>query len=71
MENLLIAKSSKKDLKLLMDIAKKLGIEVRLAPQNETKSERLSELKQAVQELTLIEKGRLKARPAKELLNEL
>ena len=71
MENLLIAKSSKKDLKHLMDIAKKLGIEVRLASQKETKSERLSELKQAVQELTLIEKGQLKARPAKELLNEL
>lgn len=36
-----------------------------------TKKQILQELKEAVQELKLVEKGKLKARPAKELLNEL
>jgi hypothetical protein len=36
-----------------------------------TKSQLLQELKEAVIELKLIEQGKLKARPAKELLNEL
>lgn len=36
-----------------------------------TKEQVLQELKEAVHELQLIEQGKLKARPAKELLNEL
>jgi len=36
-----------------------------------TKEQILQELKEAVQELNLVEQGKLKARPAKELLNEL
>jgi heme oxygenase len=36
-----------------------------------TKKQILQELKEAVQELKLVEQGKLKARPAKELLNEL
>ncbi len=36
-----------------------------------TKEDLLHELKQAVEELKLIESGKLKARPATELLNEL
>lgn len=36
-----------------------------------TKEELLQELKEAVVELKLIEQGKLKARPASELLNEL
>lgn len=36
-----------------------------------TKVQILQELKEAVQELKLIEQGKLKARPVKELLNEL
>lgn len=36
-----------------------------------TKVQLLQELREAVRELKLIEKGKLKARPAKELLNEL
>ncbi|GAB3022183.1 hypothetical protein GCM10027051_29370 [Niabella terrae] len=36
-----------------------------------TKVQILQELKEAVQELKLVEQGKLKARPAKELLNEL
>ncbi len=36
-----------------------------------TKEQILQELKEAVQELKLVEQGNLKARPAKELLNEL
>jgi hypothetical protein len=43
--------------------------EVELGEQ--TKEEILQGLKQAVEELNLIKKGKLKARPAKELLNEL
>lgn len=35
------------------------------------KEQILQELKEAIQELKLIEQGKLKARPAKELLNEL
>lgn len=36
-----------------------------------TKEQILQELKEAVQELKLVEQGKLKARPAKELLDEL
>ena len=36
-----------------------------------TKEQILQELKEAVQQLKLVEQGKLKARPAKELLNEL
>ena len=36
-----------------------------------TKEDLLHELKQAVEELKLIESGKLKARPATELVNEL
>jgi hypothetical protein len=36
-----------------------------------TKERILHELKEAVQELKLVEQGKLKGRPAKELLNEL
>jgi hypothetical protein len=36
-----------------------------------SKTQLLKELKEAVIELKLIEQGKLKARPAKELLNEL
>lgn len=36
-----------------------------------TKEQLLEELKEAVTQLTLIEKGKLKSRPAKALLNEL
>jgi len=36
-----------------------------------SKTQLLQELREAVEELTLIQKGKLKSRPAKELLNEL
>lgn len=36
-----------------------------------SKIQLLQELKKAVEELTLIQKGKLKSRPAKELLDEL
>ncbi len=39
--------------------------------QEPTKEQILQELKEAVQELKLVEQGKLKARPAKELLDEL
>ncbi len=36
-----------------------------------SKTQLLQELREAVEELTLIQKGKLKSRPAKELLDEL
>lgn len=36
-----------------------------------SKQQILQELKEAIKELALIEKGKLKARPVKDLLNEL
>ncbi|MEA5260095.1 hypothetical protein VB264_20020 [Arcicella aquatica] len=39
--------------------------------QEPTKEQVLQELKEAVLELKLVEQGKLKARPAKDLLNEL
>lgn len=39
--------------------------------QEPTKIQLLQELRQAVEELSLIQRGKLKSRPAKELLNEL
>jgi len=44
-------------------------VEVELGEQ--TNEEILLGLKQAVEEMNLVKKGKLKARPAKELLNEL
>jgi hypothetical protein len=46
------------------------GLEV-LEKEEPTKEQILQELKEAVIELGLIEQGKLKARPVKELLNEL
>ena len=46
------------------------GLEV-LENEEPTKEQILQELKEAVIELVLIEQGKLKARPVKELLNEL
>ena len=49
----------------------KIGTESRNEYEEPTKEQILQELKEAVVELGLIEQGKLKARPAKELLNEL
>lgn len=46
------------------------GLEI-LEYEEPTKEHILLELKEAIVELGLIEQGKLKARPAKELLNEL
>ncbi len=51
---------------------KKKHKDLKVLEEEETGKEQiLRELKQAVVELGLIEKGKLKARPAKDLLNEL
>ena len=42
-----------------------------VADEEPSKKQLLQELKEAVTELKLIEQGKLKGRPAKELLNEL
>jgi len=42
-----------------------------LEHEGHSKEQILKELKQAVTELKLVEQGKLKARPAKDLLNEL
>jgi hypothetical protein len=49
-----------------LDFVKKIETE-----QNHNKKQILKELKEAIIELRLIEEGKLKARPAKELLDEL
>ena len=51
---------------------KKKHKDLKVLEEEETgKAQILRELKEAVIELSLIEKGKLKARPAKDLLNEL
>ena len=47
-----------------------IGLEV-LEYEDPSKEQIMLELKEAVNELKLIEQGKLKARPVKELLNEL
>ncbi len=44
---------------------------VKASPITPYKAEILEELKEAVENLNLVKKGKLKARPAKDLLNEL
>ncbi|HTB32308.1 MAG TPA: hypothetical protein VK808_09805 [Bacteroidia bacterium] len=44
---------------------------VKTEPLSEEKALLIKEMKEAVEEMKLIKKGKLKARPVKELLNEL
>ena len=78
MENtMLIEVTNQKALKLLHELEELHLIKVLKEnfPSTKTKlSDKdpiLQELKEAIQELKLVEQGKLKARPAKELLNEL
>lgn len=54
-----------------LELVKSLGFVKKVEENDKAKEEFLNELKEAITELKLIEQGKLKARPAKELLNEL
>ncbi len=70
MKVLLDVKDSKAD--FFIELVNNLGFVKKVEEQHEpTKKQILQELKRAVIELNLIEQGKLKARPAKELLDEL
>ncbi len=70
MKVVLDIKDSKAD--FFMELVNNLGFVKKIEAEKEpTKKQILQELKQAVVELRLIEEGKIKARPAKELLDEL
>lgn len=70
MKVLLDVKDSKAD--FFIELVNNLGFVKKVEEQPEpSKKQILQELKQAVIELNMIEQGKLKARPAKELLDEL
>ena len=55
-----------------MELIKNLGFIQAVAPdEGPTKEQILQEIKEAVQEVNLIKKGKLKGIPAKDLLHEL
>ena len=54
----------------VMELLKSLSF-VKAKPLTPYKAKVLDELKEAVEEMTLVKQGKLKARPARELLNEL
>ena len=68
MKLILEIKESKAD--MLLSLLKDLPY-VKVQPMDESGSRFLSELQEAVEELKLIKAGKLKGRPAEELLNEL
>ena len=70
MKVLLDVKDSKSD--FFIELVNNLGFVKKIETETEpNKKQILLELKQAVIELKLIEQGKLKARPAQELLDEL
>ncbi len=63
---------SDKKYPFFLELAKSLGFIKKIEEEKESSKEQiLQELKEAVTELKLIEQGKLKARPAKALLDEL
>jgi hypothetical protein len=54
----------------VMELLKNLSF-VKAKPLTPSKAQLLEEVKEAVDNMTLIKQGKLKARPAKELLDEL
>ena len=68
MKMLVDVKDSKAN--FVMELLNSLSF-VKAKPLTKTKAQILEELKEAVEEMKLIHKGKLKARPAKELLDEL
>ena len=54
----------------VMELLKNLPF-VKARPLTPTKAQVLEELREAVENMTLVKEGKLKARPAKELLDEL
>jgi len=68
MKVLLNIKDSK--VAFVMELLKNLPF-VKTKPLTPSKAQVLEELKEAVEHMTLIKQGKLKGRPAKELLDEL
>lgn len=65
-------KIPEKNFEFFMELVKSLGFVKKVeAVEEPTKTQILHELKEAVHELQLIEKGKLKSRPTKDLINEL
>ena len=61
-----------KKFNFFIELIKSLGFVKKVDSNDEpSKEQLLQELKEAVTELKQVEQGKLKARPAKELLNEL
>jgi hypothetical protein len=56
---------------ILSELNKFKDIKIEYHSDDKNKEEIKEEIRQAVKELNLIKKGKLKARPARELLNEL
>ena len=54
----------------LMDVLRSISY-VKAKPLTDSNALLMEEIKEAVENLALVRKGKLKARPAKELLNEL
>lgn len=54
----------------IMELLKSFSF-VKAKPLSPYKEQVLDELKEAVENMTLVKQGKLKARPAKDLLNEL
>jgi hypothetical protein len=81
MEILLFNNDSKQDLDLLLDIARKIGFDLKVAPKNSSKSEvkelslkekkYLNNLKKAATEMNEISSGKRKAQTLQSFLDEL
>ncbi len=68
MKVLLEIKDNKAD--FVMELLKNLSF-VKAKPITEAKARLIDDLKEAVEEMKLIKDGKLKARPAREFLNEI
>jgi hypothetical protein len=68
MKVLLDIKDSK--VEFVMELLRNLSF-VKAKPLTDEKAELLEDLRNAVEEVKLVKKGKLKAKPARELLNEL
>ena len=56
---------------IISELNKFKDIKIQFNSEENTKEEIKEEIRQAVKEVNLIKQGKLKARPARELLNEL
>lgn len=81
METLLFNSDSKQDLNLLLDIAKKIGFDLKVAPKGGSKPDKnelsskekkyLKNLKKAAKEMKEISSGKIEAQSLQSFLDEL